>query len=66
MFRIRLPSAKHTKRTIYQGSDLVVNAVRELQDLCGRHTSLIFCQLVQPLQSVVHLLLANELLQKFS
>jgi hypothetical protein len=65
-FGIRSTRTKHARRTIYQGSHLVINDMREFQDLCSCHTSLVLSQRVQPLQSVFHLLLSNQLFHIFS
>ena len=39
--------------------------MREVQDLCRRHPSLLLRQFVQPLQRVFYVLPSDELLEEF-
>ena len=52
-------------RELIRSGRTIHHDVRKLEDLCSCHTSLVLRQLVQPLQSVFHLLLSNQLLHNF-
>ena len=42
-------SGQQGRRTFYDDVHLVINFMREVQDLCGRHPRLLLRQHVQPL-----------------
>ena len=50
---------------VIDGLHSVINSMRDLQNLCSGHSSLLLRQLVQPLQRILDLSPSDQLLQIF-